>query len=456
MKNFSDLGLAPSLLDALSAIGYETPTPIQSQAIPIVLEGHDLLGIAQTGTGKTAAFCLPLLQKIIANNQRPAPKHTHALILTPTRELAIQIHENLCEYGSQLRKQFAVIYGGVPQGRQVQKMRQGVDILVATPGRLIDLIGQGHVKLSNVETFILDEADRMLDMGFMPDIKRILKLLPKKRHNLFFSATMPDDIQKLSKDILDQPKKVEITPESTTIELIDQSVMYVHKTRKIDLLLHFLKTERPKKVLVFVGMKYLANRISARLEKAGIPSMAIHGNKAQGARQRAIKSFADGKIRVLIATDVASRGIDIDDISHVINYDLPSKAESYVHRIGRTARAGKEGIAIAFVTAEEKVYLVQIEKSIRKKIDVIEDQPFHSEAAMCSKPMKAGKAKAAIESNGRRGRHPFKKNSKKAGPKKNSSRKEGEQKSYSKNDSFNKSSTTKKKTSTRKRTLKNF
>ncbi len=402
MNTFLDLGLAPQILEALNKIGYKTPTPIQAQAIPIVLDGTDLLGIAQTGTGKTAAFCLPVLQKIVESNKRPAPKSTQALVLTPTRELAIQIHENLCQYGDELRKNFAVIFGGVPQGRQVKQMQRGVDILVATPGRLLDLIDQGHIRLDQVETFVLDEADRMLDMGFMRDIKKILPMLPAKRHNLFFSATMPSDIQKLSSEILYKPKKVEIAPESTTIELIDQSVMFVEKADKVDLLLHLLETKRPAKTLVFVGMKYLANRICTKLEKHGVSAMAIHGNKAQGARQRAIKGFAEGKVKVLVATDVASRGIDISDISHVINYDLPSDAESYVHRIGRTARAGKSGVAIAFSTAEEKSYLAHIEKSIRKTIDVVQDHPFHSHVAMQAKTVRVSKAKGIIESNNRK------------------------------------------------------
>lgn len=401
MDNFSKLKLAPPILKSLDALGYSTPTPIQAQAIPIVLDGHDLLGIAQTGTGKTAAFCLPVLHKLYSENTRAYPNCTDVLILTPTRELAIQIHENLKEYGKGLRKDYAVIYGGVPQGKQVQKMRRGVHVLVATPGRLLDLINQGHVDLSHVQTFVLDEADRMLDMGFMKEVKKILPMMPRKRHNLFFSATMPPDIKNLSKSILQDPKKVEITPESTTVELIQQSVMYVEKPHKVKLLVHLIKEQKLEKVLVFVCMKYLANRVSGDLNKNGITSSAIHGNKSQAARQRAIKDFADGKVKVLIATDIASRGIDIDGITHVINYDLPNIAESYVHRIGRTARAGKEGVAISLVTGEEKSYLVNIEKSIKRNIDVTTDQPFHSEEAMNSRVMRPGKAKARIESRGR-------------------------------------------------------
>ncbi len=431
MTTFTELKLASPILKSLTELKYTTPTPIQEQSIPIVMNGDDLLGIAQTGTGKTAAFCLPVLHKLHTENKKTTPKGSNVLILTPTRELAIQIHENLMEYGSYLKKFFAVVYGGVSQGKQVQKMKRGVHVLVATPGRLLDLIEQGHIDLSKVETFVLDEADRMLDMGFMRDVKKIISKIPKKRHNLFFSATMPPDIKSLSKNILNNPKKVEITPESTTVELIQQSVMYVDKTKKIKLLLHLLKSQNLDKVLVFVGMKYLANRVAENLNKNDITTMAIHGNKSQSARQRAIKDFADGKVQVLIATDIASRGIDIDGITHVINFDLPNIAESYVHRIGRTARAGKKGTAISLVTGDEKSYLVNIEKSIHKKIEVVTDQPFHSEDAMNSRVMKPGKAKAKIE-----GRHkkPFKpkkprsRDTKKAPPKRSKQTRRGKPK----------------------------
>ena len=402
MTTFEELKLASPILKSLDEMGYKTPTPIQEQAIPIVLNGDDLLGIAQTGTGKTAAFCLPILHKLYTQNKPTTPKCASVLILTPTRELAIQIHENLLEYGSRLKKFYAVVYGGVSQARQVKATRRGVHILVATPGRLLDLVEQGHIKLSKVETFVLDEADRMLDMGFMRDLKKILLEIPKKRHNLFFSATMPPDIKSLSQNILKKPKKVEVTPESTTVELIRQSAMYVEKPKKIKLLIHLIKSQNLEKVLVFVGMKHLANRVTKSLVTKNITAMAIHGNKSQSARQRAIRDFADGKVNVLIATDIASRGIDIDGISHVINFDLPNIAESYVHRIGRTARAGKEGVAISLVTGEEKSYLVNIEKSIQKEIDIIVDHPFHSEEAMNSRVMKPGKAKAKIESRNKR------------------------------------------------------
>jgi len=363
LNTFSDLKLAQPILNALTQLNYQTPTPIQDQAIPIVLGGSDLLGIAQTGTGKTAAFCLPLLHRLHADNKRPSPRCAQALILTPTRELAIQIHENLEDYGSQLGKYFAVVFGGKAQRPQVQAMKRGVHVLVATPGRLLDLVQQQHIDLSMVSTFVLDEADRMLDMGFMNDVKKIIKLVPKKRQNLFFSATMPPDIKSLSKSILNNPEKVEITPESTTVELIQQRAMYVKKEDKLKLLLHLIESQNLEKVLVFVGMKYLANRITTGINAKGISAMAIHGNKSQSARQRAIHDFAEGRARVLVATDIASRGIDIDGISHVINYDLPNVAESYVHRIGRTARAGKDGAAISLVTGDEKSYLANIEKS---------------------------------------------------------------------------------------------
>ncbi|NCN28359.1 DEAD/DEAH box helicase [bacterium] len=381
MIKFKDLKIDKLILDALIELGYETPTPIQEQAIPLVLEGHDLLGIAQTGTGKTAAFCLPILHILNQRKLKPSPKSPRVLVLTPTRELAIQIHDNLKTYGKYLPQKYAVIFGGVGQHKQVQSLGQGVEVLVATPGRLLDLSQQRLLKLDKVEIFVLDEADRMLDMGFMNDIKKIIPMLPSKRHNLFFSATMPSVIQALANKILECPKKVEVTPPATTVALIHQEVMYVDKLEKPALLEHLLKDKALKKVLVFVGMKHVANRVVEKLEKCGISSAAIHGNKAQGARQRAIENFAQGKVRVLVATDIASRGIDIDGITHVINYDLGNLAEAYVHRIGRTARAGSEGAAITFVTSEEKINLVNVERTTKQKIKVIVNQPFHSVTA---------------------------------------------------------------------------
>ncbi len=419
--NFSDLKLADPIQDALKTVGYETPTPIQQQTIPYVLDGHDVLGIAQTGTGKTAAFCLPMVNHLLVNMAKRAPKSPRALILTPTRELAIQIHQNLKEYGQNTQQKYSVIFGGVKQGKQVNELKKGVDVLVATPGRLLDLINQGFLKLDSVEVFVLDEADRMLDMGFMKDIKKILPLLPKKRHNLFFSATMPTEIEKLANTILQNPKTVEVTPPATTVSRIDQSVMYVDKKDKLNLLIHLLQGQKKQKTLVFVEMKYVANRVTEKLEKNGIRAVAIHGNKSQNARQQAIKDFTDGKVGVMVATDIASRGIDIDGITHIINYELSNVAESYVHRIGRTARAGADGAAISLVTADEKSYLVNIEKTTDQEIPVDIDQPYHCEEARQATTVKVGKAKRKLENERKQeGRKTFRKNTKKSGGKKKS------------------------------------
>jgi ATP-dependent RNA helicase RhlE len=373
----------------------------------LILEGHDLLGVAQTGTGKTAAFCLPILQNLAKNHIRREGKVVRTLILTPTRELAIQIHQNLVTYGKHLKLKYAVIFGGVGQGAQVRDLAGGVDVLVATPGRLMDLFQQKHLRLDKVEIFVLDEADRMLDMGFIADIKRLVPLLPKKRHNLFFSATMPKDVQELATRILHDPKKVEVTPQATTAEKIEQRVMFVDKSKKLDLLLHLLEDNEYFKVLVFMQMKHGANRIVDKLTKAGIPSAGIHGNKSQGARQKALEDFRNHKIRVLVATDIAARGLDIDGITHVINFELPHLPDSYVHRIGRTARAGAEGKSIAFCTAEEKSFLYAIEKTTRQQIKVIANHPYHSGEAEKAPVTSVGKAKAMIE--GGQGGHRAKK-----------------------------------------------
>lgn len=393
---FSQLNLVPPIQKALAKIGYETPTPIQEQTIPTALSGQDVLGIAQTGTGKTAAFCLPTIHYLYKNNKKRQPQSPRALILTPTRELAIQIHENLTSYGQNTQQNYAVIFGGVRQGRQVTELKKGVDILVATPGRLLDLMSQGFINLNNIEVFVLDEADRMLDMGFMRDIKKILPHLPKKRHSLFFSATMPTEIQKLANSILVEPKTVEVTPPATTVKRIAQSAMYVDKKDKINLLIHLLK-DKKQKTLVFVEMKHVANKVADKLEANGITAAAIHGNKSQNARQQAIKDFTDGKVSVLVATDIASRGIDIDGITHVINYQLSNVAESYVHRIGRTARAGADGVAISLVTADEKSYLANIEKTTDQKIAIDKNQPYHSQEAEGASVMKVGVAKKKME-----------------------------------------------------------
>ncbi len=407
--SFSDLKLIEPLKRALAESGYTIPTPIQAEAIPSLLEGRDLLGCAQTGTGKTAAFALPILNRLVENPKKAPPKHTRVLVLTPTRELAIQVHESFQTYGKNLSLKQVVIFGGVGQSPQVKAMSAGVDVLVATPGRLLDLIEQGLVKLTNLEVFVLDEADRMLDMGFIHDIKKILKLLPAKRHNLFFSATMPPVIEKLANSILSNPIRVEVTPVSSTAELISQTVMLVDRENKRPLLKHILADANFKRVIVFSRTKHGANKIVDYLEKAGIIAEAIHGNKSQTARQKALENFRSGKIRVLIATDIAARGIDIDDITHVVNYDLPNESESYVHRIGRTARAGASGIAISFCDAEEKAFLRDIEKLIGKNIPVVSEQPFHSKAVEESKTLSSGKAKALIDASnklpGRRNFH---------------------------------------------------
>ncbi len=408
---FKDLNLIDPLLKALDAVGYTHPTPIQLQAIPPLLEGHDLLGCAQTGTGKTAAFALPLIQNLKKNPLRYNAKQPRILVLTPTRELAIQVHDNFVEYSKFVNLKTSVIFGGVGQGPQVKSMMSGVDVLVATPGRLLDLINQRHVSLRDLEVFVLDEADRMLDMGFIHDIKKIIALLPEKRHNLFFSATMPKEIEQLANTILRNPIRVAVAPISSTAELIEQRVMYVDKDKKRDLLKHLFQDPSLSKVIIFTRTKHGANKVSEVLTKAGIKSDAIHGNKSQTARQNALNNFKDGKIRALIATDIAARGIDVDDITHVINFELPHEPESYVHRIGRTARAGAKGKAIAFCDAEEKSLLKQIEKVIKMEVPLDSNQPFHSEAVEGARILKPGQAKALIESRSptrppQRGRRP--------------------------------------------------
>lgn len=402
---FSDLKLIPQIQLAIKEAGYKIPTPIQQLAIPLILEGHDLLGIAQTGTGKTAAFCLPILNHLFSRQVRSVPRSPRVLILTPTRELASQIQKNLVTYGKHLRQKYTAIFGGVGQGNQVRDLSQGVDVLVATPGRLLDLIDQKHLRLDRIEIFVLDEADRMLDMGFLKDVKKIIPLLPAQRHNLFFSATMPTEIQSLAQSILRNPQKVEVTPPATTVERIKQSVMFVEKKDKPNLLVHVLKGNNLHKVLVFVAMKHVADRVSEKLQTNGISAAAIHGNKSQNARQRALGDFDRDQLRVLVATDIASRGIDVEGITHVINYELPIVPEDYVHRIGRTARAGTDGDAISFCTAEEKSFLFAIEKKTSHQIDIVIDQPYHSEEAFQARIMSPGKAKALIESR-REGRKP--------------------------------------------------
>ncbi|HEV2162503.1 MAG TPA: DEAD/DEAH box helicase [Stellaceae bacterium] len=370
--SFSELALVEPIQRALHAENYEHPTPIQAQAIPHLLAGRDLLGIAQTGTGKTAAFALPILQHLAANRV-PAPRNSmRALVLTPTRELAMQIADSFRAYGRHLGLRTAVIFGGVGQGPQVDALRRGIDILVATPGRLLDLHQQGHVRYDGVSVFVLDEADRMLDMGFIRDIRRIVPLLPKARQSLLFSATMPDEINRLIGTLLKDPVRVEVTPAATTVERIEQRVMFVDAGNKRALLASLLGDKAIARALVFTRTKHGANRVAEGLAKGGIGAEAIHGNKSQSQRQRALGNFRDGRTRVLVATDIAARGIDIDGITHVINFELPNVPESYVHRIGRTARAGADGVAISFCDHSEKGFLRDIEKVTRQKIAVAE------------------------------------------------------------------------------------
>lgn len=374
---FKDLGLIDPILKALSAEGYTHPTPIQQQSIPILLQGKDLLGCAQTGTGKTAAFAIPILQHLHAkSNNNHGPRKIKALIVTPTRELAIQIDDSFRAYGKYTGLKNTVIFGGVKQGTQTRSLQKGVDILIATPGRLLDLMEQGFITLKNIEFFVLDEADRMLDMGFIHDIRKIIEKLPVKRQSLFFSATMPPDIVNLSRKILGNPQKVMVQPEQTTAEKVEQAVYFVAKKDKVKLLVHLLKTDAAGSVLIFSRTKHGANKIVRLLSKSHIEAEAIHSNKSQAARQKALGNFKNGRTNVLVATDIAARGIDVDDLSHVINYDLPNIPETYVHRIGRTGRAGASGIALSFCDTEEKPYLKDIQKLIHQQIRVVSEHPF--------------------------------------------------------------------------------
>ncbi len=372
--SFKNLELTQPILKALETQGYTTPTPIQKQAIPLVLQGKDLLGVAQTGTGKTAAFGIPLLQ--ILDEKNNSKRGIKALILTPTRELAIQIDESLAAYGKYTKLSHTVIFGGVSQVNQVSKLKRGVDILVATPGRLLDLMNQGFINLKQLEIFVLDEADRMLDMGFIHDVKKVIKVLPSKRQTLFFSATMPDEIQELAKMMLKDPAKVEVTPPSSTVDKIQQQIYFTNKPDKRKLLLHLLETNGISTALVFTRTKHGADKVARFLDKAKIKSAAIHGNKSQNSRQNALKNFKNGNLNVLVATDIAARGIDIDELKHVFNFDLPNVPETYVHRIGRTGRAGNEGMAISFCAADERKELKDIEKLAKIRIPVIDEHPF--------------------------------------------------------------------------------
>lgn len=374
---FKELNLIEPILKALDTEGYTQPTPIQAQAIPTILQGKDLLGCAQTGTGKTAAFAIPLLQILHQKHlNTKVNKNIKALVLTPTRELAIQIEESFKAYGRNLHLRHLVIFGGVSQHAQVEALKKGVDILVATPGRLLDLMNQGFISLNTIELFVLDEADRMLDMGFIHDVKKVVAKLPAKRQTLFFSATMPDEIQKLANTILVNPLKVEVTPVSSTAETINQCVYFVDKPDKKKLLIHLLAEKNIETALVFTRTKHGADRIVKDLNHAKIKAAAIHGNKSQNARQRALNDFKDREIRVLVATDIAARGIDIDQLAYVFNYDLPNIPESYVHRIGRTGRAGANGTAISFCDGEENEYLLDIQKLIKITIPIVDNHPY--------------------------------------------------------------------------------
>jgi len=384
------LGLCNNILKAIKNEGYDSPTPVQELAIPLLIEGRDVLGVAQTGTGKTAAFALPVLEKLSFGKPQ-GKRNIRALILSPTRELAAQIDQRFYVYSKYMDVRHKVIFGGVSQKPQVQSLRKGIDVLVATPGRLLDLIQQGYVDLNHVEFFVLDEADRMLDMGFIRDIKKILKILPRNRQNLLFSATMPSSIANLANSFLNNAEMIDLSPEEITVERIDQAVLFVRKEDKIKLIIDIIKENQVKRGIIFTRTKHGANKLVKKLDRADISALAIHGNKSQGARTRALSQFKSGSTPLLVATDIASRGIDVDDVSHVFNYDLPNEPESYVHRIGRTARAGKSGSAYAFCDESESGYLIGIERLIGKKIPVIDDHPYHFSKAVPKHNQRPGK-----------------------------------------------------------------
>lgn len=401
--NFNELHLIDPLLKALEEEGYHTPTPIQAEAIPSILNQQDILGCAQTGTGKTAAFALPILQLLSAVHINDKKKKIRCLILTPTRELAIQIEDNFKAYGRHTTILSTVIFGGVGQQPQIDRLNKGIDVLIATPGRLLDLIHQGFIHLNHLEIFVLDEADRMLDMGFVHDVKRVLKLIPERRQSLFFSATMPEEIIQLANTILHNPIKIEVTPISSTADTVEQYIYFVNKKNKNELLREILKDKNIRRVLVFTRTKHGADKVVKYLLKYEITAEAIHGNKAQNARQRALNNFKSHMTRVLVATDIAARGIDVDDLEYVINYDIPNEAETYVHRIGRTGRAGAQGMAFSFCDTEEKPYLKGIEKLIAKKIPVIQEHsfPLVNEEPVLS-PYASGTAKSNRDKSSKR------------------------------------------------------
>jgi ATP-dependent RNA helicase RhlE len=392
--SFSQLGLLPALERAVAGEGYVEPTPIQARAIPHVLAGRDLLGLAQTGTGKTAAFALPILQRLTGKEAAGRARPIRCLVLTPTRELASQIQESFATYGKHLTLRSFVIFGGVGMDAQRQALRHGMDVLVATPGRLLDLAGQGLVELKHLEVFVLDEADRMLDMGFIHDVRKVIRMLPRQRQTLFFSATMPREAQELADQLLKHPETVAVVPQATTAERIDQEVYFVEKADKRALLVDVLRDAAMRRVLVFSRTKHGANRIAEHLVKAGIGAEAIHGNKSQNARERALAGFKSGRTRVLVATDIAARGIDIDDVTHVVNFDVPEVPETYVHRIGRTARAGAAGMALSFCEAEERIDWRNIEKLTRQEIPVVEGHPYESRVPFAAQASRAPASRA--------------------------------------------------------------
>ena len=395
---FEDLNLHPTLLKAVKDQNYVNPTAIQEQAIPLILKDNDVLGTAQTGTGKTAAFALPILHHLINEKSNNNKTKIRALVVTPTRELAIQIGENFTDYAKYNNIKNTVIFGGVKQGTQTNALANGVDVLVATPGRLLDLMGQGFISLNDIGYFVLDEADRMLDMGFINDIKKLLEKLPKNRQSLFFSATMPNSILTLSSTILRNPKKIAVHQVSTTAETIQQSIYYTNKSDKKDLLFHILKNKDINQILVFSRTKHGADRIVRNLQKNNIEAAAIHGDKSQTQRQRALQSFKDYKVRVLVATDIAARGIDIDKLSYVLNYDIPNEPETYVHRIGRCGRAGEKGVSISICEPEENVYAKDIEKLIKQKIEAVQNHPF----PQTEKPMNTQQKKESEKEKNRK------------------------------------------------------
>mgnify|MGYP003949386543 CR=1 FL=1 len=415
---FEDLNLHPTLLKAVKYQNYTTPTAIQEQAIPLLLRKYDVLGSAQTGTGKTAAFALPILHHLIKEKSNNHKTKVRALVVTPTRELAIQIGENFTAYSKYNNIKNTVIFGGVKQGTQTNALNNGVDVLIATPGRLLDLMGQGFISLNDIGYFVLDEADRMLDMGFIHDIRKILNELPKERQSLFFSATMPKNIVELSSQILKSPKKISVSPVSSTAETIKQFIYYTNKADKKDLLLYILKDKNINQLLLFSRTKHGANRIARNLKKKNIQAAAIHGDKTQNQRQKALQSFKDSKIRVLVATDIAARGIDIDKLSYVLNYDIPNESETYVHRIGRCGRAGETGVSISICEPEENAYAKDIEKLIKQKIEAVKNHPF----PQTDKPMNAQQKKEFEKEKQRRRQEFFANRNKKRNAGKSNSR----------------------------------